>query len=370
MGLLQKKVLISLHGIRTRGVWQRNLCPLVSEKGWKYYPLDYGHFQALQLLQPWCHKAKVNWFRDEINRITSENPSATPSIIVHSFGSLILAEALKKFTDLKFDKIILTGSIMPRDMSWSNLVSEKQVGSILNITSKKDFWAKVARYCVWGASDTGVRGFEDEKTKHFSEVSYENFGHSDSHSYEIFSAQVVPFLEKQSDVYKVGASENYLTFSRPLEAASWTAVTYVRQFVDRFQDAVRDGHFYNRTTKKKLDINPPNKLIVLIPSKPADASKDGRNQLIKRMNLTPVAFGATQERTALMGVDGAMYDLPSGIETFNVYREKEQNPEASKEAVKSFEAIMESIALEEAGDLESPFKIQRLSEFILEQENV
>ena len=59
MGLPRKKVLISLHGIRTRGEWQKELCPLVSEKSWKYYPLDYGYFSAAQLATGLCHNKKI-----------------------------------------------------------------------------------------------------------------------------------------------------------------------------------------------------------------------------------------------------------------------------------------------------------------------
>ena len=41
------KRVISLHGIRTRGPWQKDIAPLLAENGFVPHPLDFGYFMAL-----------------------------------------------------------------------------------------------------------------------------------------------------------------------------------------------------------------------------------------------------------------------------------------------------------------------------------
>ena len=47
----KRKVVISLHGINTTGLWQKEVAPVISQQGWIYYPLDYGNFSPLQYVQ-------------------------------------------------------------------------------------------------------------------------------------------------------------------------------------------------------------------------------------------------------------------------------------------------------------------------------
>ena len=79
-----KKVVLSLHGIRTRGVWQKELAPVLAKYGFIPYPLDYGNFPAMFLLAPSLRQGKVEWLRQEYERIAREEQVNRLSIIAHT----------------------------------------------------------------------------------------------------------------------------------------------------------------------------------------------------------------------------------------------------------------------------------------------
>jgi hypothetical protein len=54
---------LTLHGIRTRGTWQKELVPALNGAGFNTVPLAYGFFWALALLIPRLRARKVEWFR-------------------------------------------------------------------------------------------------------------------------------------------------------------------------------------------------------------------------------------------------------------------------------------------------------------------
>jgi len=372
MSALKKRLVISLHGIRTRGEWQKKFCPYISELGWKYYPLDYGYFFAAQLLNPFSHGSKVLWFRNEINRICEENGGVTPSIVVHSFGSLILGKAIQKYPDLKFDKIVLTGSIMSRCFPWKSAYEKEQFTHVLNIIGKKDIWSKIAHYVVDGGGKSGAAGFYEESLiEQVEEYSYDQFGHGDAHFSDVFTSRVIPFLESSNSISGNEGTENYLTFVTPQKAACWTVVTYVRQFIDRFEDALKDNHFYPRSIEEPVKDSIktfPTELVVLIPDNPRDASKLGRELLCKKLKLQPIAFGPRSERTALISKDGILYDLPSALESFAVYNEVNNKPSGGSEALSEFKTILTDVIKRRFGSLGSSVRIESLTEVLNNQE--
>lgn len=363
----KKKVIISLHGIRTRGAWQKDLCPFISELGWKYYPLDYGFFTALQLLLPGAGQKKAAWFRREYNRISAENSGVRPSIVVHSFGSLILAKAIEKYTDLIFDKVILTGSIIRKDFPWDTIRDRKQCSSVCNIVCAKDFPVKLAKWFVIGASDSGGAGFSN--SSFVEEKRYEQGGHSDSHASDVFSSQIIPFLERPTTMVDGSASEHYLALVSSFDAACWAAITYKRQFLDRFENAKRMGYFKPRHENDPPLVCHPSELVVLVPRSATDASENGREKLVESLGLRRFAFGPSNERTALMDTTGLALDLPSILETFKVFEEVHGNPAAVEECLKHFHTILSNLVEDPASSFGSTVRVTTLNEIIEERKN-
>lgn len=341
MQSLKKKILISLHGIRTRGEWQKEMCPVISAAGWKYYPLDYDWFHAHQLAIPFFHGPMIDWFRRRYGEICAQNPEAVPSIIVHSFGSLILTKALLQSKGLKFDRIILTGAIAKRNFPWDNLIQQGQVAAVLNLVGKKDTWPLVASCLFWiKAGSSGRNGIKGQRL--VKEVSGE-YSHGGAHFNDVYTAQVLPFLEDAT--LKTNAPKaNYLTHVNPYEAACWTAVMYIRQFIERFYRSIGTNDFYFRRGKTPEEyprlIKPPIGLVIVVPDDPSYAKPMARGDFEKSFRFEPIAF-SSKARSASLSDDWYAYDLPSALENFNVYTESAGSSEAAVESSKAFREIIE-----------------------------
>src|SRR5262249_51900099 len=116
----QNQLVISLHGIRTRGTWQKEqLGKLLNEEGFVHLALDYGRFLAVQMLIPYFRRKKMDWFLSKYNEYCSDSQNA-PSVIAHSFGTYIIAQVMEKHPEVRFDKMIFCGSIVRKQYSWTN----------------------------------------------------------------------------------------------------------------------------------------------------------------------------------------------------------------------------------------------------------
>jgi|CXWL01.1.fsa_nt_gi hypothetical protein len=157
---MNMKRVISLHGIRTRGHWQKFLAPVLAENEFIPHPLDYGWFSALGLLIPPLMKRKLGWLREEYEKIISRDPQCKPSIIAHSFGSWLVANLLKSDPHIKFDKVILVGSIVDRKFDWGKVISEGRINYLKNERGSKDIFPRIAELFTYKAGASGSKGFE------------------------------------------------------------------------------------------------------------------------------------------------------------------------------------------------------------------
>lgn len=184
---------LTLHGIRTRGAWQKNLVPALNSAGFNTVPLDYGFFWALQLLLPCLRAHKVEWFRQEYTRHVMEK-GAVPSIVAHSFGTYIVARALARYPEIRFERIIFAGSIVPRDFPWAEHIPS-QVTALLNDCGDHDIWSAVAPWMIRDAGRSGKSGFLDIADGKVINRTRSSFGHSD-HFYDLnYIKSWVPFLQ-------------------------------------------------------------------------------------------------------------------------------------------------------------------------------
>lgn len=157
---MNMKRVISLHGIKTRGHWQKALAPVLAESGFIPHPLDYGWFSALGLLIPLFMKWKLEWLRGEYEKIILRDPQSTPSIIAHSFGAWLVANLIKKDPHIKFDKVILVGSIVDRKFDWGKVISEGRINYLKNERGLKDIFPRIAEWFAYKAGASGNKGFE------------------------------------------------------------------------------------------------------------------------------------------------------------------------------------------------------------------
>lgn len=156
---MTKRVVITIHGIRTRGAWQKNLATVLAKNDMVPYPLDYGQFGVLEFVTPCMRESKLDWFHREYDRIRRQENVQRPSIIAHSFGTYLVTELLSKNSEVKFDKIILAGGIAPKAFDWNTIFNNGQVLHVLNEVAKNDIWPAVAKRVIPRAGCSGSVGF-------------------------------------------------------------------------------------------------------------------------------------------------------------------------------------------------------------------
>ena len=163
---IRSGLLLPLHGIRTNADWHRTLADVAQSENW-ICPIQrwwYGRFTIFQFLSPFARSAKVRWFRQRYTetmeafdgRVSGNLP---PSVVAHSFGTLILGNALVKFKDIRVDRVILCGSILPKDFPWDELIENGQVQRVLHLIGKNDRWSTICKFVIPGTGSSGREGF-------------------------------------------------------------------------------------------------------------------------------------------------------------------------------------------------------------------
>lgn len=190
--MARKPIVISIHGILTRGKWQKDIAPFLDD--FKYEPLDFGYFW--QLAREGSRQRKIEWFRDEYTRITAQGD--VPSIIAHSLGTYVVASAMEQFPEIVFDRIIFSGSIVRPDFNWN--ARKAQFTALLNDCGKRDKWSRLAPYVVDDAGPSGVDGFTN--TANDAVINRVNplREHSGSHYALNYKKNWVPFLRGEQPV--------------------------------------------------------------------------------------------------------------------------------------------------------------------------
>jgi hypothetical protein len=150
---------VSVHGMATRGEWQKVLTPVLSDALIRHVPIDYG-YAVFSVLRP----KTVRTLAGKIADAWTEQCEyvRTPSAIGHSFGSLAIGKTLQLKPDVGFSRIIVYGCILPRSFPWQTLASRGQVEKVLNEYSPRDRWPRFPlRRLIPGSGDAGCFGFED-----------------------------------------------------------------------------------------------------------------------------------------------------------------------------------------------------------------
>jgi serine/threonine-protein kinase len=193
----------ALHGIRTQAAWQRAFSEVATQGGLAAHVdrWNFGYFSVLRFLMPWARLAKVRWFRETYQREFREGAvGATstgaapgrPSIVAHSFGTYVLGNALLRYPYLRFDKVLLCGSILPRDFPWAALIERGQVQAVRNEFGRHDVWTRAVAWFVPGTGPSGLRGFTDTHAR-LEQERFE-FEHSEYFERGHMENRWVPFL--------------------------------------------------------------------------------------------------------------------------------------------------------------------------------
>ena len=193
------QIIITLHGIRTRGTWQKQVAPILARNGFTPYLLDYGYFSALKFVLPWARNRKLRWLRDTISDICEKERVSRVSIIAHSFGSYLVAKLVESNPSFLFDKIILTGSIVDANFDWNSYIEKGRVNLVRNDFGRLDNWPAIASNVVPGAGPSGRQGFKNSsKNERLINYDFKLHGHSSSFHINHYKEFWVPTLKKSA----------------------------------------------------------------------------------------------------------------------------------------------------------------------------
>jgi pimeloyl-ACP methyl ester carboxylesterase len=194
-------VVISVHGIRTHGLWQKILSEVLSDEQIPTRSFDYGYFNSFQFVTPSARRKKITAFRDwygalmKEKRLRHDNPRKRPSVIAHSFGTYIVGYCMQMFPEVCFDKVILCGSILPTDFNWATIFSRGQVNHVRNEKGWKDFWVGSAHHVSRTMGPSGKTGFDVLPANWLEQVSYE-YGHDGNFYRQHMQANWIPYLRR------------------------------------------------------------------------------------------------------------------------------------------------------------------------------
>ena len=218
------RVICPLHGIRTLAVWQKGLSDLAASCGWvcRLDRWSYGRFSLLAFFTPWSREAKLGWLRRQYDAETHDRrllieKGQAPSVVAHSFGTYILGYTLLRFDFIRFNKVILCGSILPRDFPWDKLIERGQVQAVRNEFGVRDPWVIWVRWFVRGTGPSGASGFAYTHER-FEQEEFD-FNHGDYFGIDHMEDRWIPFLNKPLE--EIPRSDVGGRIPRPRTSAPW-----------------------------------------------------------------------------------------------------------------------------------------------------
>ena len=153
------KQIITVHGIRTTETWGTDLEGLLNKNkaDAKVFHFEFGYLSVF--------KFSIGYVRDRIIKKFQEfyadnfDPENPPSIVCHSFGTLIFFDSIKSYSSIKFDKVILCGSILNTKLNWEPFFQSGQINSLYNDFGSLDDVVKFSRILEGDCGKSGKTGF-------------------------------------------------------------------------------------------------------------------------------------------------------------------------------------------------------------------
>lgn len=176
------------HGIRTYADWAEPAKDTLQEANISSAIFRYDWVDLLKF--SYGIKSRDGYaikFLARIHQQSMENPKKKFSIIVHSFGSIVLTKALEIAESINIriniDTVILNGSILKKDYDWQRFIQEGKsygvsIGRVVNICGDEDILPVIAKYTIYGAGNSGTFYFADHNSDNLFNIRLKGAGHS------------------------------------------------------------------------------------------------------------------------------------------------------------------------------------------------
>lgn len=140
-----RQIVVTIHGINTDGAWQKAVTPHLAREDLIPYHIHFGRFGVLRFLFPWTRNRQIEGVRKELRDLVATAGVRRLSVIAHSFGTYIAMEVLRRENgNLKFDRAVLTGCILPTDFPWRVTITNKHVMAVRNERATQDWVVRLA----------------------------------------------------------------------------------------------------------------------------------------------------------------------------------------------------------------------------------
>lgn len=161
------KLLVSVHGIRTFGSWQQNLSVELEKysRSFECVEIKYGFFDLISFVVPPLRRSFVRKSAGRLRQILENRKETDGFIVAHSFGTVIVSEALREPLPMKLNAIVFCGSPLRHDENIDHLVASSSV--VVNDCGIHDWVLLLSRFLILGLGDAGRVGFRRENTGKF-----------------------------------------------------------------------------------------------------------------------------------------------------------------------------------------------------------
>lgn len=181
-----RDVVFVIHGIRDEGYWTDRIGASVrraieAKQGPGTVHLEtssYGYFPMLSFLRPGARQEKVEWLMDRYTEARARYPAAEFHYVGHSHGTYLLRKAMQDYEGVRFNRVVLAGSVLRTCVDWASLIRKGRVDQVLNITASADWvvalFPNAMEMVGWqdlgGAGHRGFGACEQEASENLIQV--------------------------------------------------------------------------------------------------------------------------------------------------------------------------------------------------------
>lgn len=207
----KNKLLITVHGIRTYGYWQKIISTKIDEYTNEFHHehFNYGYFDLVSFCIPFLRSKKQHEIAKNIVSSLENAGDVEIDLIAHSFGTFIAKSAMEKYSG-QFGVVIFCGSPL-RSKSDINIIVSK-TKTFINECGINDGVLLLSKILLPGLGDAGRKGFI-HKVNHQFQNRFHSGGHSlyfnDKDDYSFIRSHWVPVLTVNSTPSDVDQRENY-----------------------------------------------------------------------------------------------------------------------------------------------------------------
>jgi pimeloyl-ACP methyl ester carboxylesterase len=133
----KQTILITVHGIRTFGEWQERLNDLVVALNpqTKIEKFGYGYFSVVSFFLPFLRWLAARYFQKKLESRLAEHGDSDYLIVAHSFGTYLVARALRNLpqdSHYRIRLVILAGSVLKSRFDWTPILRNRRVDRVVN----------------------------------------------------------------------------------------------------------------------------------------------------------------------------------------------------------------------------------------------